>query len=87
MHTCQLTTKLLIALVRDQRISARSKHIGIHYHFVRDYYNQKLFNIAHVSSNDNIADICTKALPLPLLAHFTKLLFAKPIDMSTSEEY
>ncbi|CAG5149245.1 uncharacterized protein ALTATR162_LOCUS2324 [Alternaria atra] len=56
-----------IILAKDQRISARSKHIAIHYHFVRERYLDKEFEIEHVPSASNIADICTKGLPLPLL--------------------
>jgi transposase InsO family protein len=56
-----------IILAKDQRINARSKHIAIHYHFVRERYLNGEFEIEHVSSALNVADVCTKGLPLPLL--------------------
>ena len=32
------------------------------YYFVRDYWKKKIIQIKHVPTNENIADICTKAL-------------------------
>ena len=56
-----------MSLIQDSKISARSKHIAVHYHFVRERYHNNEFVIEHVASKDNLADLCTKALPLPLL--------------------
>ena len=45
---------------------ARTKHIEIDYHFVRERVAQKLLQIKFISSKDQLADIFTKPLPLPL---------------------
>jgi hypothetical protein len=58
-------------LIRAARISHRSKHIAIHYHFVRDHYEKGDYTVAHVTSADNLADICTKALARPILHHLS----------------
>ena len=45
---------------------ARTKHIEVDYHFVRERVAQKLLHIKFISSKDQLADIFTKPLPLPL---------------------
>jgi hypothetical protein len=43
---------------------ARTKHIEVDYHFVRECVARKLLGIDFVSSRDQIADEFTKALPM-----------------------
>jgi histone deacetylase 1/2 len=45
---------------------ARTKHIEVDYHFVREQVAKKLLHIRFISSKDQLADIFTKPLPLPL---------------------
>jgi len=54
-----------IDLTNNARISDRSKHIDIAYHHVRDLVDTGTINLLHVASVDNLADLCTKPLPLP----------------------
>ena len=44
---------------------ARTKHIEVDYHFVRERVAQKLLCIKFILSKDQLADIFTKPLPLP----------------------
>jgi histone deacetylase 1/2 len=44
---------------------ARTKHIEVDHHFVRERVAQKLLHIKFISSKDQPADIFTKPLPLP----------------------
>jgi histone deacetylase 1/2 len=44
---------------------ARTKHIEVDYHFVRERVAQRLLQIRFISSKDQLADIFTKPLPLP----------------------
>jgi hypothetical protein len=61
-----------MSLVQDQRLNARSKHITIHYHFIKERYLNGEFEIQHVRLKDNLADLCTKALPKPALEGFNQ---------------
>ena len=67
--------KPAICLSEEQRVNGKTKHIAMHYHFVRER-NTIDYTIGYVSSKDNLADLCTKVLPRPLLQSFKdKLLY------------
>lgn len=44
----------------------RAKHIGVHYHYVRERVREGELEIRHVPSKDNLADLLTKGLPRDL---------------------
>jgi len=41
----------------------RSKHIEIKYHFIRDYVQKGVVKLEHISTNEQVLEIFTKALP------------------------
>ena len=49
-----------ISLVKNRQSGARTKHIDIRHHFLRDLWEDGLLRVAHISSEENEADICTK---------------------------
>ena len=53
---------------------ARTKHIEIDFHFVRERVAENLLNIRFVSSKDQVADGFTKALPVKQLDEFKRNL-------------
>ena len=54
-----------IASANAQVSHARTKHIDIHYHFVRERVTSGEVAVIHCPSEDNLADALTKALPRP----------------------
>jgi hypothetical protein len=53
---------------------ARTKHIEVDFHFVRERVTQKLLQIKFISSKDQLADIFTKQLPLPMFEGYRRNL-------------
>ena len=51
---------------------ARTKHIDIQHHFVREKIISNQITIQHCASEDNFADLLTKALPAPKHQDFVK---------------
>jgi hypothetical protein len=63
-----------IALSKDNKFHARTKHIDIHYHYIREAIENKNILMQYIPTDDNIADIFTKALPKLKFNKFIKLL-------------
>ena len=51
-----------IDLAHNPRISDRSRHIDIQYHYTRERLLAGDFSLVYVATQANLADICTKAL-------------------------
>ena len=52
-----------LELTKNPRISDRSKHIDVHYHYTREKLQNNEFFLHYIPTADNLADILTKALP------------------------
>ncbi len=61
---------------------ARTKHIEVHYHFIREKVLAKEIDLIHVSTEDQVADIFTKALGTNKLKKFRKMLSVLEVDLS-----
>ena len=61
----------IIALAHNPIHKQQSKHIDIRYHFLRDYFRSGEGLLVHIPSENNVADILTKALgKVKFLLHF-----------------
>jgi hypothetical protein len=63
-----------ILLANNLVYHARTKHIEVHYHFIREKVIAKEIDLIHVSTEDQIVDIFTKALSINKLKKFRKML-------------
>ena len=52
-----------IALSAAAKFHQHSKHIDLHFHFIREHIDNSSFTLIWVPSHRNIADILMKALP------------------------
>lgn len=66
-----------INIAKFGNFTKNSKHIEIHYHYVHESVKEKEVEIVKVDSNDNVADIFTKALCKEKFIKFRKLLNVK----------
>lgn len=51
-----------IKLIKNPVLHKRTKHIDVKFHFIREKYRAKLFNVKEIPTNEQTADIFTKPL-------------------------
>jgi hypothetical protein len=71
-----------ILLANNPIYHARTRHIEVHYHFIREKILAKEIDLIHVSTKDQVADIFTKALGIDKLKKFRKMLGVLEVDLS-----
>jgi hypothetical protein len=71
-----------ILLANNPVYHARTKHIEVHYHFIREKVIAKEIDLIHVNIEDQVADIFTKALGTNKLKKFRKMLSVLEVDLS-----
>ena len=54
-----------IAVANNDKYHARTKHINIRYHFIREAITRGLIDLRHCPTEDMATDIFTKTLPRP----------------------
>ncbi|GKD56115.1 hypothetical protein Tco_1289502, partial [Tanacetum coccineum] len=73
-----------ICIVKNPVYHSKTKHIAIRHHFIRDAYEKKLIQVLKIHTNDNVADLLTKAFDSKnsLMKHFEDMSLCRP-----SKEY
>ena len=72
--------KSAIDLSKNPEHHARSKHIDIQYHYVRDCIEKQLFKLQYISTNNQLADVLTKALDINSYKRFISKINLKDSD-------
>ena len=71
-----------IMLANNPVYHARTKHIEVHYHFVREKVLAGEIDLVYVSTEEQVADIFTKALGTEKLRRFRSFLGVLEMDLS-----
>ncbi|MCO5564853.1 hypothetical protein L7F22_018521 [Adiantum nelumboides] len=66
------------AIARNPIFHACIKHIEVHYHYVKERLSAREVSLAYVPTQDNLADLFTKALSHEKLEAFRKALGLLP---------
>ena len=66
--------KSAIYLTKHQVHHERAKHVDVKYHFIREVVAKKEVQVIKVATEDNSADMMTKALPTGKFQHCPRLL-------------
>ena len=64
--------------LRETQFHARTKHIEVHYHYARESLSAGEISLAYVPTQDNLADLFTKALSREKFEAFRKALGLLP---------
>jgi len=62
-----------IYLAKNQVYHARTKHIDVKYHFVRDVLEDGDIEVKKINTKDNSADMLTKVVPGVKFNHYKHL--------------
>lgn len=60
--TFYLDNQSAIRFVKNPEYHKRTKHIDVRYHFIRGKYEDRMFDLKYVETNEQLADVMTKAL-------------------------
>ncbi len=71
-----------ILLANNPIYHVRTKHIEVHYHFIREKVLVKEIDFIHVSIEDQVVDIFTKGLGTNKLKKFRKMFGVLEVDLS-----
>ncbi len=71
-----------ILLTNNPVYHVRTKHIEVHYHFIREKVLVREINLIHVSIENQVANIFTKALSTNELNRFRKMLGVLEMNLS-----
>ncbi|GJV79290.1 putative ribonuclease H-like domain-containing protein [Tanacetum coccineum] len=84
-----------ICIVKNPVFHSKTKHIEIRHHFIRDAYEKKLIQVLKIHTDDNVADLLTKAFDVsrggkmaerkyPLTKKLEKMMSLKLVAKSAS---
>ena len=63
-----------IDLINSPRLRPRTKHIALKYHHFREHVKSKTISVKYIETEDQVADIFTKALAAPQFHKLRSLL-------------
>ena len=79
MVNCDVVSS--IQLAKNLVFHARTKHMEVHYHFIRERVLRDEVELPHICTDQQVPDIFTKPLGLDKLRHFSEMLGLWPPDV------
>lgn len=70
--TLKIDNQSTISLIKNSDFHKRCKHIDVKYNFIKEKYAQKLIDLQYVCTDNQLADILTKALCRVKFQYFRK---------------
>ena len=67
-------------LAKDNKFHARTKHIDLRYHFIREAVEDGKTQVKYIPTDDNVSDIFTKPLLRPKFTKFVESLGLRRSD-------
>jgi hypothetical protein len=71
-----------ILLANNPVYHVRTKHIEVHYHFIKEKVLAKEIDFTYVNTEDQVVDIFIKALGIDKLRKFRKMFGVLEVDLS-----
>ena len=66
------------ALAKNPEYKARTKHIAVRWHWIREVYQQGMIELSYIASGENLADGLTKPLRLGKFHVFSSRVVDEP---------
>ncbi|GJZ43435.1 ribonuclease H-like domain-containing protein [Tanacetum coccineum] len=66
-----IDNKSIICIVKNPVFHLKTKHIEIRHHFIKDYYEKKLIPMIKIHTDQNVADLLTKAFDVSRFQYLT----------------
>ncbi|MCO5582710.1 hypothetical protein L7F22_036609 [Adiantum nelumboides] len=73
-NTIYSDSQSTLVVARNRVFHARTKHIEVHYHYVKERLSTGEISLAYVPTQDNLVDLFTKALSCDKFEAFCKAL-------------
>ncbi|KAK2986470.1 hypothetical protein RJ640_000224 [Escallonia rubra] len=78
--------KATIAMTKNPTFHGRTKHIYIHFHFIRDLVAKEELSLKYCSTNEQLADVLTKSLSIEKFIYFRSLLGVVSVSIEMKEK-
>ena len=68
-----------IKLSKNPTMHGRSKHIDVRFHFLRDLSKERVVELVHCGTQDQITDVLTKPLKLDMFLKLRELMGVREV--------
>ena len=69
-----------IGLANNPKHHAKTKHINIQYHFIREHITNDTIQLSHINTKEQLADVLTKALSGPTFKYLVRQMNLLPME-------